>query len=110
MTTTSATDARASSPTYVRGLTLVGIFAGFSCFFYFNAFITDEAFITFLTVDNFVRGFGLRWNVAERVQVFTEPLHTLMMSALYWFTHDRSPEPNPVRMYFTAMLFSYAVS
>jgi hypothetical protein len=30
-----------------------------------TAWICDDAYITFRTIDNFLHGFGLRWNVAE---------------------------------------------
>jgi arabinofuranosyltransferase len=39
-----------------------------------QAWVTDDAFITLRTVDNALNGFGLRWNVSERVQVYTHPL------------------------------------
>jgi hypothetical protein len=39
-----------------------------------KAWVCDDAYITFKTVDNFVEGYGLRWNVLERVQVHTHPL------------------------------------
>jgi arabinofuranosyltransferase len=44
-----------------------------------NAWVTEDAFITFRVVDNFINGFGLRWNVAERVQAYTHPLWMLLM-------------------------------
>jgi len=34
----------------------------------------EDAFITLRTSDNFIHGYGLRWNVAERVQTYTNPL------------------------------------
>lgn len=48
-----------------------------------TAWVSDDAFITMRTVDNFVDGYGLRWNVAERVQSYTHPLWMLLLSALY---------------------------
>ncbi len=39
-----------------------------------TSWISDDAYITFRTVDNFLNGYGLRWNVAERVQSYTHPL------------------------------------
>ncbi len=38
------------------------------------AWLCDDSYITLRTVDNFVHGYGLRWNVGERVQSFTSPL------------------------------------
>jgi arabinofuranosyltransferase len=44
-----------------------------------SAWVSDDAYITFRVVDNFLNGYGLRWNTAERVQVYTHPLWMLMM-------------------------------
>jgi len=38
------------------------------------AWLCDDAYITIRTVDNFVHGYGLRWNIDERVQAYTHPL------------------------------------
>ncbi|MBZ0112689.1 MAG: hypothetical protein K8J08_09520 [Thermoanaerobaculia bacterium] len=48
-----------------------------------RAWGADDAFITLRTVDNFVHGFGLRYNLDERVQAFTHPLWALLLSAVY---------------------------
>jgi arabinofuranosyltransferase len=57
-------------------------FAGFcaACFYYVlqYAWVAEDAYITFRVVDNFVHGYGLRWNVTERVQVYTHPLWLLL--------------------------------
>lgn len=53
-----------------------------------NAWIGEDAYITFRVIDNFIHGFGLRWNAAERVQAFTHPLWLLCMSAGYYFTRE----------------------
>ncbi|PJZ76283.1 hypothetical protein CH365_15115 [Leptospira neocaledonica] len=39
-----------------------------------NSWVTEDAYISFRTVDNFLNGQGLRWNTYERVQVYTHPL------------------------------------
>jgi arabinofuranosyltransferase len=56
-----------------------------------SAWLCDDAYITYRTVDNFVSGLGLRWNPAERVQAYTHPLWMFLVSAgtaltgnLYW--------------------------
>ena len=36
-----------------------------------SAWVSEDAYITLRTVDNFVNGYGLRWNVSERVQTYT---------------------------------------
>ncbi|MEO7192115.1 MAG: hypothetical protein ABI051_13770 [Vicinamibacterales bacterium] len=45
-----------------------------------TAWVSDDAFITFRTIDNFVHGSGLRWNVTERVQSYTHPLWLLVLT------------------------------
>lgn len=47
-----------------------------------TAWLSDDAFITFRTLDNFAEGYGLRWNVAERVQSYTHPLWMLLLLPL----------------------------
>ena len=53
-----------------------------------TAWMCDDAYITLRTVDNFVSGFGPRWNVAERVQAYTHPLWMFVLALPYYFTRD----------------------
>jgi arabinofuranosyltransferase len=66
-----------------------------------TAWVCDDAYITFRTVDNLLHGFGLRWNVAERVQAYTHPLWMLVVAAAMAITR----EP-----YFTSIVLSVAFS
>ncbi len=52
------------------------------------AWISDDAYITFRTVDNFTAGYGLTWNPGERVQAFTHPLWALVLCATYALTQE----------------------
>ena len=52
------------------------------------AWVTEDAYITLRTVDNWVSGFGLRWNTDERVQGYTHPLWMVLLSTAYWFTRE----------------------
>lgn len=45
-----------------------------------TAWLCDDAYITFRTVENFVGGLGPRWNPAERVQAFTHALWFFLLS------------------------------
>ena len=47
-----------------------------------SAWLCDDAYITFRTVDNVANGYGLRWNPVERVQSFTHPLWLLTLIPL----------------------------
>jgi arabinofuranosyltransferase len=53
-----------------------------------TAWICDDAFITLRVIDNFVNGFGLRYNVIERVQVFTHPLWFWFLTPFYALTRE----------------------
>lgn len=76
-------------------LTLIGLFI-VRC-----AWLSDDAFITFRTVDNFVHGYGLTWNTDERVQTYTHPLWMFLVSLIYSFTRE---------IYYTAIILSCVVS
>ena len=49
-----------------------------------TAWIGDDAYITMRSVDNWVNGYGLTWNPAERVQTFTHPLWMLLLAGVYF--------------------------
>jgi len=65
------------------------------------AWMCDDAYITFRVVDNFINGYGLRWNIDERVQVYTNPLWMLLISGFYALTKE---------MYFTSLAVSIVLS
>ena len=66
-----------------------------------NLWISDDAFITLRVVDNFVHGFGLVWNVGERVQVYIHPLWLFLVTMVYSIKEDPY-----VVLYFVSMLTS----
>jgi arabinofuranosyltransferase len=82
-------------------LPLVFLFLLFAAVAIARAWVCDDAYITFRTVDNFVNGYGLTWNVAERVQAYTHPLWMLLLSAVYATTR----EP-----FWTSIIFSLLLS
>lgn len=53
-----------------------------------TAWMSDDAFITLRVIDNFVNGYGLRYNVIERVQVFTHPLWLFLLTPFYALTRE----------------------
>ena len=53
-----------------------------------NLWVSDDAFIVLRTIDNFLHGYGLVWNVGERVQVFTNPLWLFVLLLFSLFTPD----------------------
>ena len=62
-----------------------------------NAWVSDDAYITFRTVFNFTEGYGPVYNVGERVQTYTNPLWMLVMSVAYLITDEA---------YFTSIVLS----
>lgn len=72
--------------TMASGLTkfrvLVIPFLGvFSYFVVRTAWVGDDAYITFRSIENFIHGYGPVFNIGERVQTFTHPLWFLGQSA-----------------------------
>ena len=66
-----------------------------------TAWVCDDAYITFRTVDNIVNGYGAVWNASERVQAYTHPLWMAMVTVPYVVTR----EP-----YYTSMALSIALT
>lgn len=77
---------------------LVGLFALVAIS---NAWTCDDAYILYRVADNFANGYGLRWNVAERVQVFTCPLWQLVLCVAHSVTREA---------YFTGLVLCLAAS
>ena len=67
----------------------------------YSAWLHDDAYITFRTVDNFVNGYGLTWNISERVETFTNPLWMFLVSIFYFFTNE---------IYYTSIILSIIIS
>ena len=67
----------------------------------YSAWLHDDAYITFRTVDNFVNGYGLTWNVSERVETYSNPLWMFLVSIPYFFTNE---------IYYTSIILSIIIS
>lgn len=52
----------------------------------YTAWVSDDGYITFRSIENWIHGYGLVFNVGERVQTFTHPLWLLLQSLLYLLT------------------------
>lgn len=87
--------ARAESTLLIGSFLLV-----FTYVFLANAWLGDDAYITFRVIDNFIGGHGLTFNPDERVQAYTHPLWMLLLSAAYAVTSD---------LFFTTLMVSYAL-
>jgi arabinofuranosyltransferase len=47
---------------------------------------SEDAYISFRVVENFLAGHGLTWNPGQRVQVYTDPLFVFLQIAATWVT------------------------
>ncbi|MGJ4790150.1 hypothetical protein [Leptospira koniambonensis] len=63
-----------------------------------NSWVTEDAYISFRTVENFLNGFGLRWNTYERVQAYTHPL---WLFGLIFFSFLKIP------VYYSSLILSW---
>lgn len=64
------------------------VVVAFSYLFLANAWLGDDAYITFRVAWNFVHGYGPVFNPGERVQAYTHPLWMLVMSAAHAVTRE----------------------
>lgn len=74
------------------------LIAGFTYVFLANAWLGDDAYITFRVVWNALHGYGLVFNPGERVQAYTHPLWMIVMTAAHAITRE---------FFFTALAVSY---
>ena len=79
----------------------ITVFAIIIAMIVLNAWLCDDAYISFRVIKNFVNGFGLRWNTFERVQVFTNPLMVIFLIPFYFLTHE---------IYYTSIFFNIIAS
>jgi len=66
-----------------------------------NAWVCDDAYITFRTVKHIVDGYGPNWNVDQRVQTYTHPLWMFLHCLVYLFTREA---------FYTSIVISVSVS
>lgn len=71
---------------------------------YNTAWLSDDAYISFRSLDNLVHGYGLTWNTDERVQSFTNPLWVLANVPAYLCVQA------PWHIYFSSLATSAAVT
>jgi arabinofuranosyltransferase len=69
-----------------------------SIIFFKNAWVDEDAYITFRSIEQLFAGNGPRWNPHERVQAFTHPLWLFVLSLFRIFTRD---------LFIAAILASY---
>ena len=75
-----------------------------------SAWLSDDGLITFRTIDHFVNGDGLRWNLAERVQAYTHPLWLFLLAPFYALTREAFYTPILVSLIVSAAAVLCAVA
>ncbi len=79
----------------------LAVFAVLATVLILSAWLCDDAYITFRTVENLVDGYGPRWNVLERVQSYTHPLWMFLLAGLRLASGE---------IYFTSIIFSLVLA
>jgi arabinofuranosyltransferase len=72
-----------------------------------TSWISDDAYITFRSIENFINGYGLTYNIGERVQTYTHPLWMLILSTTYLFTFRLFRLDFPAELPFIALVWSW---
>ncbi len=76
----------------------------------YTAWVSDDAFITFRSIENFIHGYGLVFNVGERVQTFTHPLWFFLQSFFYLLTRLFDAPFGLNKLYYGNILISLSTS
>jgi arabinofuranosyltransferase len=88
------------SPAVAARTAFVMALVVFGVVFIANSWVGDDAFISFRVSDNIIHGYGPRWNVAERVQAFTNPLWTFLLAGAGYVSGE---------LFYTSMALSFAL-
>jgi arabinofuranosyltransferase len=76
-----------------------------------TSWVGDDAIITFRSLENFLHGYGMVFNIGERVQTFTHPLWFLIQAAVnFVFNLWKSNPFGQGQMYFLNIFISIAIS
>jgi len=70
-----------------RALFIIGL-ALYGLVFFKNAWVSDDAYILFRSLDQLLSGHGPRWNPHERVQAFTCPLWYWLLAGMGELHHN----------------------
>ncbi|GLV60563.1 hypothetical protein KDH_73820 [Dictyobacter sp. S3.2.2.5] len=85
---------------YATG-TLFGVFLLFLFIVIKDAWLSDDAYISLRTVDNLLHGYGLTWNIDERVQTYTHPLWFFLLAGANLLERN---------VYFSTLILSLTVT
>ncbi len=88
-------------------LPLLAVYAGLIGY---TAWVSDDGFITFRSIENWIHGYGLVFNIGERVQTFTHPLWLFLQSLLYLLTRLFDPPFGLNKLFFGNIIISLSLS
>jgi arabinofuranosyltransferase len=91
----------APAPYSPRRIIEAFLIAAFTYVFLANAWLGDDAYITFRVIWNLLHGYGAVFNPPERVQAYTHPLWMLVLAGAHAVTRE---------FFFTALVVSYGFS
>jgi len=86
------------------------LLAGYLGLIIYVAWVSDDAFITFRSIENFTHGYGLVFNVGERVQTFTHPLWMLLQTVVYVLTNWLHPPFGLNQLFWGNIIISLSLS
>jgi arabinofuranosyltransferase len=75
-----------------------------------SAWINDDAYITFRSIENFLAGYGPVYNLGERVQTFTHPLWFFVQAAVNAVTQRIGALNAWAQTYYVSLFLSMAFS
>jgi arabinofuranosyltransferase len=88
----------------IGGMFIALAFGVYAYAVYNTAWLSDDAYISYRTVDNLAQGYGMTWNTTERVQAFTNPLWVILNVPAYLAVKE------PWQIYFSGLATSVIVS
>ena len=75
-----------------------------------TAWVSDDAYITFRSIENFIHGYGMVHNVGERVQTFTHPLWFFIQAGANFILQKGLGFDFWSQMYYVNILLSISLS
>jgi arabinofuranosyltransferase len=88
-------------------LPFLGIYLGVIVY---TAWVSDDGYITFRSIENWFHGYGLVFNVGERVQTYTHPLWLFLQSFFYLLTRLFASPFGLNRLFYGNILISFFLS
>jgi len=89
---------------------ILPLFALYTGLIVYTAWVSDDGIITFRSIENWINGYGLVFNVGERVQTFTHPLWLLLQSSFYLLTRSFNSPFGLNKLFYGNIVISLSLS